>query len=136
MLVLIGCTGPQHTAGTTDEDAPLGSEVIIVSLDGSRSDAYRAAGNALQDAGFQVESSDSELGSITTAPRSDGDMLGPVRDMVISASVREGPVVHLQGRYANDTPISKHGQSGSPARKAWAALHLVAEDMGDVVGYE
>ena len=132
---IAGCSGPQHTAGTTDQDAPIGSEVIVVEMEPSQSDAYRMAGRVLQDHGFQIESSDSDLGSIRTAPFSNDDLFGPVRDVVLSVSVREGEV-HLRGTYAGSTSITKRGQSGSPARKAWASMHMVAEDMGVVAGYE
>lgn len=137
LLLLIGCAGPKKTAGVDDAAAPIGASQIVVSYAGSPTEAYRATAQALQDAGFALAQSDATLRSLTTAPKSSSDTFGPVRDMVVSAQVRSesGVKVVLQGTFEDGYTIEKKGQSGSPARKAWARLHRLASRVGEPTKY-
>jgi hypothetical protein len=137
LLLLVGCAGPKETAGVDDAGASIGTSQVVVTYEGSPTEAYRAAAQALQDAGFTLAESDATLRTLTTAPKSGSDTFGPVDDMVVSAQVRseDGVTVVLSGTYGDDTAIEKRGQSGSPARKAWARLHQLAERIGEPTAY-
>lgn len=131
LLVLIGCAGPQHTVGTTDEAAPMKSAVIIVDTGLDAEAAYRKAVQQMTENGFTVASSDPVGMVITSEERR-------VRSLYIVASVTVGGsgVVRIRARNDFDYPVDKEGQIGSPARDAWKALHLYAESLGGTITYE
>lgn len=143
-LLLTACTGPQQTAGLDDEDAPIGTRTIIVQTDAD--DPYAHTARVLQDAGYAIENSDRDIGSITTAMQGVGGtgLAGALGANTVDASISariDGDRVHVQARHQftetdGATNTTKSGQSGSPDRTAWAALWSVATDIGIPVDYE
>jgi len=133
--VSLGCAGPEKTAGVQDKDAPIGATSIVVATDLGPDEAYRHAGRVLQSQGYGMQESDSKLRSITTAPKSGSDVLGPIREMSVSVMVRTGPTRYVLTARSSGQQVKKFGQSGSPMRKTWAELHRLANEMGQVTEY-
>ena len=136
IFFIVACAGPQHTAGTTDTSAPPGVSVITVAVEDTPQQAYRRAASLLQQEGFALSSSDGDLRSLTTEPAVNTDVFAPVRGFQVSVLVSEAPTRITLTAQTEGGQVRKRGQSGSPARKAWKALHLLAERMNGRLSYE
>lgn len=140
ILITFSCAGPQKTAGINDEEAPIGSRIIVIKTELAPKEAYKKTAQVLQDNGFSLANTDATLMSITTESKTVDDLGSEVESVKISASIREGEKtkVVLQG-YSNfsgrDSNIKKFGENKSISRKLWIKLHNLATDIGDDLSY-
>ena len=139
LVVLVGCTtmdlGPQRTEGLDDEAAPLQTKRIVVTYDGSPSEAYQSVTRILQRQGYAIENSGSESQTLTTDYQEAGEGEGAYSTRISASIVGENPTrVQLQGDYKSpkfaESDIVKNGMNDSIARRAWADLYEVASQVG------
>jgi hypothetical protein len=146
-MFVLSCAGPQQTTsrmpeGASDAEAPIGTTSITVEASVSTTELYRAAARVLQEQGYALQNTDSDLQALTTNFRGvdpGGIGTGPSYEIQVSAGVTdEGPArIRLTGQMrvpsinATVSTIEKTGQNGSPLRNAWAdlfsAAHAIAE---------
>jgi len=142
-VVACALEGELKTSGVNDEAAPLQSTVITVHGDWTRSEGFTKLGEILMERGFEIESSDASIGSINTAFKRlyRAERRRQDTQVRIVAAVFDGSA-RLRGESVTEWisseigDIRKRGQDGSPARRAWAELHHVAEQLGDDLTYE
>ena len=136
---LLGCAGPQQTAGINDAAAPAEAQVIEIQYDGTPQQAYKRAAQVLQSEGFTLQNTDSDLRSIST-DRKEVDGIMQSYAVRLNANVTEDAVVQLRGWYEledlGEERISKYGSSGSSHRKAWRQMFQVAEGIGDTMSFQ
>lgn len=142
--LLVGCAGPKRTTqgvptGADDSSAPIGTSSITVKASVPADSAFPRAAALLQRRGYGIGNSNSQLKTLTTTWRTLNTGIGPKVSTRLSLGiVSSSPTsVRVSGTYrASDFSsenIRKRGQSGSPAREAWAEMLSVTYHVSEEV---
>lgn len=136
-VVLFGCAGPQRTQegvpdGANDQAAESGTSTIMITSEAHPDSAYITAARLLQERGYGIKNSDSDLKTLSSTWRSLDEKMGPAVSTQIYIGVVDSSPTDLQlsGVFRTSTydeqSIKKQGQSGSATRRAWAELFSIA----------
>ena len=141
-LAFTGCAMVASPAEYAQDNAEVesGKSTIIVSTDMEAMEAYRKANEVLQDEGFTVTSSDSDLLILSTDHQKNyaGTWGYELADVAVNISVREteqGADVRVTGTTPSGA-IESGGQSRSPRNATFQSLVHVAQQIGDSLSFE